>query len=231
MARLPRLAVADQAHLVLLRGHGRESVFRDDIDRDAFLSALDHACGLERVALHAYALLSDHVWLLCTPASTQAMGRAMQALGRRFSAAFNRRHQRSGSVWDGRYRATVVQGGAPMIEAMTFVDQAPVREGLAQTATVATWSSAGQHLGLNSKLALTDAPTYWALGNTPFDRCAAYRVLLEEPLHSERAEHLADATRRGWVIGSQTFVEELRQLSLRPVAPRPRGRPRKPVAT
>jgi len=230
MARLPRLAVADQAHLVLLRGHGRQNVFRDDMDRAGFLSALEQACRLEQVALHAYALLPDHVWLLCTPGSAAAMGRAMQSLGRHFSAAFNRRHRRSGSVWDGRYRATVVEGGAPLLEAMVFVDQAPVREGLEPAAVSATWSSAQPHVGLISKLTLTDAAAYWALGNTPFDRCAAYRVLLEEPLRGERAEHLAGATRRGWVVGSPAFLESLRQVSSRPIGPRPRGRPRKRVA-
>lgn len=229
MARLPRLAVADQAHLVLLRGHGRQSVFRDDVDRAAFLSALDHACDLEGVALHAYALLPDHVWLLCTPGSTHAMGRAMQAVGRHFSVAFNRRHQRSGSVWDGRYRATVVEGGAPLLEAMVFVDQAPVRQGLEQAAVSAAWSSARQHVGSSTKLPLTDTAAYWALGNTPFDRCAAYRLLLEEPLRSGRVEQLAGAARRGWVIGSQAFLECLRQVSSHPIAPRPRGRPRKRV--
>ena len=100
MARLARLAVADHPHLVLLRGHSGHTVFLDDVDRTAFLSALREACNLERVALHAYSLLPDHVWLLGTPASAQALGRTIQALGRRFSTGFNRRHQRSGSVWD-----------------------------------------------------------------------------------------------------------------------------------
>ena len=231
MARLARLAVADHAHLVLLRGHSGQPVFRDDVDRAAFLSALQHACHAERVALHAYSLLGDHVWLLCTPASARAVGRALQALGRRFSAGFNRRHQRSGSLWDGRYRATVVEGGAPQLEAMVFVDQAPVREGSVPEALAARWSSARQHAGLSSELPLTDAPAYWTLGNTPFDRCAAYLTLLEEPLPDERAVRLAAAVQRGWAVGSPSFLDALHHLSSRQVQPRPRGRPRKQVAT
>jgi len=229
VSRLVRLAVADQAHLVLLRGHGGQPVFRDDVDRAAFLSALQSACSVERVALHAYALLSDRVWLLCTPARAPAMGRAMQALGRRFSSAFNRRHQRRGSVWDGRYRATVVEGGTPLLDAMLFVDQAPVREGSASGALSEAWSSARQHAGMSSQSALTDAPVYWALGNTPFDRCAAYRVLLEEPQRDQHAQRLTAAVQRGWAIGSPDFLDGLGQLSSRQVAPRPRGRPRKVV--
>jgi putative transposase len=232
VARLARLAVADHAHLVLLRGHSGNPVFHDDdVDRAAFLSALQHACNVERVALHAYSLLDDHVWLLCTPASAQAVGRALQAVGRRFSAGFNRRHQRSGSVWDGRYRATVIEGGAQLLEAMVFVDQAPVREGSIPAALSAVWSSARQHVGLSAEFPLTDAPAYWALGNTPFDRCAAYRALLDEPLGNERAARLAAAVQRGWAVGSPSFLDALHQLSSRRVEPRPRGRPRKQVAT
>jgi putative transposase len=232
VARLARLAVADHTHLLLLRGHSGHTVFRDDVDRDAFLSALQGACSRERVSLHAYALLPDHVWLLCTPASAQALGRSIQALGRRFSAAFNRRHQRSGSVWDGRYRATVVEGGAPLLEAMVFVDQAAVRNGDAPTPLSGAWSSAPQHVGLTAEFSLTDVPAYWALGNTPFDRCTAYKAMLDEPLDRERVGQLSAAVQRGWAVGSPSFLDGLRrQLSPRPVAPRPRGRPRKQAVT
>ncbi|HEU5293205.1 MAG TPA: transposase [Burkholderiaceae bacterium] len=227
MARLPRLAVADHAHLVLLRGHASQPVFQDDADRAAFLSALHSACRAERVALHGYALLPDRVWLLCTPSGAHGLARTVQSLGRGFSAAFNRRHGRSGSVWDGRFRAAVVEGGAASLEAMVFVDQAPVRERLAGSAELASWSSARQHTGLEPASMLTDAAAYWALGNTPFDRCAAYRTMLDEPQSSQLIERLSAATHRGWAIGSSTFLDRILHMAERPVTPRPRGRPRK----
>jgi putative transposase len=228
MARLARLAIADHGHLVLLRGHNGKTVFQDDVDRACFLSALRDACMLERVALHAYAVLTDHVWLLCTPASGQALSRAMQSLGRRFSAAFNRRHRRSGSLWDGRYRATVVESGPRLLECMIFVDQAPVREKVVASALDAAWSSARQHAGSEVGLPLTDVAEYWALGNTPFDRSAAYRLLLEEPQDSALTAGLAAAAQRGWPVGSHAFLAGLAERSSRRVSPRPRGRPRKP---
>ena len=227
MARLPRLAVADQAHLVLLRGHAGQPVFHDDLDRAAFRSALQSACRTEDVALHAYALLPERVWLLCTPGSAQGLARAMQSLGREFSLAFNRRHGRSGGVWDGRYRASVVEDGEHSLASMIFVDQAPVRAQLAASAESASWSSARQHLGLETELALTDVAAYWSLGNTPFERCAAYRAMLDEPLPSHLVERLSAATQRGWAVGSPTFLDNLRHSLARPVSPRPRGRPRK----
>ena len=209
MARLPRLALPGFAHLVLLRGHNGEAVFRDDDDRAAFLDALEAAFQRDRVALHAYALHADRVWLLCTPAREGDLSRAMQALGRRFSAVFNRRHDRSGSVWDGRYRSTVVEPGAMLLTAMVFVDQS--RDDLvpaeAEDRTSTLWSSARQHLGFPGSVQLTDLAEYWALGNTPFDRAAAYRALLNDSSRSAEFDRIAAATMRGWALGSREFIE------------------------
>jgi len=227
VARLTRLAVAGYAHLVLLRGHGGQPVFRDDADRVAFLSALQAACALERVALHGYALAPDRVWLLATPGRGAALGRAVQALGRRFSVAFNRRHGRRGSVWDGRYRSAVVEPGPSLLEAMLFVDLAPIRAGASADALTTPWSSARRHAGEFSEFPLTDAEAYWSLGNTPFDRCTAYRSLLEESQPGETVQRIERAVLRGWALGSAAFQVRLAKELARPTTPRPRGRPRR----
>lgn len=228
MARLARLSLARHAHLVALRGHNGEAVFRDDEDRLAFLTALRMAFSREPVALHAYAL-ADRVWLLCTPSEPQGLSRAMQSVGRRFSAVFNRRHQRTGSLWDGRYRSTVIEPGAALLDAMVFVDQlltdAAGLEG--RQPEPLPWSSARQHLGYEGVIALTDLAEYWALGNTPFDRASAFRRLLNERRGDARLEGIAQAAEKGWAYGTATFIQEIQRRIERPVAPRPRGRPRK----
>lgn len=228
MARLPRLSLARVAHLVLLRGHNGEAVFRDDEDRKSFLQALQAAFAREHVALHAYTLLSDRVWLLCTPEQDQGLSRAMQSLGRRFASAFNRRHQRSGSLWDGRYRSTVVEPGRMLLDAMVFVDQhlsaPPSLESADRTPT--EWSSARQHLGFDGPAQLKDIVEYWALGNTPFDRAMAYRAHLNESARAADVEIIATAAQKGWALGSSDFVETLQLRTPRPLRPRRRGRPR-----
>jgi len=230
VARLTRLAVGGHAHLLLLRGHSGRPVFRDDVDRAAFLSALRAACAVEQVALHGYALLPERVWLLATPADGEALGRTLQALGRRFSVAFNRRHGRRGSLWDGRYRSAVVGDGPSLLEAMLFVDLAPARAG-ATNALATPWSSARQHAGEHSEFPLTDAAPYWSLGNTPFDRCTAYRALLDESQTGETVRRVESAVLRGWALGTKAFQERLARQVARPTAPRPRGRPRRPSAS
>lgn len=228
MARLPRLAVAGAAHLVTLYGHSAHPVFVDDDDRRQFLAALRESALQHRVAVHAYVLLDDHVHLLLTPAADGALGALMQGLGRRYGAAFNRRHGRRGSLWAGRFRTAVVQPGPTLLEAMLFIDQHALRSGVVAAASDQAWCSARHHLGLQRDPLVTDSSAWWALGNTPFEREAAYRRRLEEGLAPTRVAALAEAARKGWAVGDAAFLAGLAQQSARPVQPRPRGRPPKP---
>ena len=234
MARLPRLALAGHAHLVLLYGHSTQPVFIGDEDRHLFLTALREAAHARRVAVHAYVLLSNQIHLLLTPSAGPDLGALMQGLGRRYGAAFNRRHQRQGTLWAGRFRATVVQPGAAQLEVMLYIDRDPdlasAAAGGASGGSVpegAAWSSARHHLGLQRDPLITDNATWWSLGNTPFEREAAYRHLLNEGLSAARAEAMAQACRHGWPLGDAAFLAELAQLTGRPMQARPLGRPPK----
>ena len=209
MARLPRLALAGHAHLVSLYGHSAQPVFVDDDDRRLFVAALREAALQQQVAVHAYVLLADHVHLLLTPSTAAGLGALMQGLGRRYGAGFNRRHGRHGTLWDGRYRATVVQPGARLLEAMLFIDHHPVRSAGALLAADYAWSSARHHLGLVRDPLVSEGSAWWPLGNTPFEREAAYRRLLDEGLSAARAAALADAVRKGWALGDAAFIKGL----------------------
>ena len=218
MARLARLVVAGQAHLVIQRGHGGHAVFADGIDRAGYLAALREAAAAEQVHVHAYALLPAEVQLLATPGRHPALSRLMQALGRRYVAAHNRRHGRSGTLWDGRFRCAVVEPGSTRLQALCLVDGAAAEAGL---------TSAPHRLGGKRDTWLVDPPEYWALGNTPFDREAAYRALLDAGVATDVAAALRRATLGGWAAGSAGFKAGLAAAHARPAQPRPRGRPRK----
>lgn len=226
MARLPRLALAGHAHLVSLYGHSGQPVFTDDEDRREFLAALRESALQQRVWVHGYVLLDDHVHLLLTPVAAEGLGRLMQGLGRRYGAGFNRRHGRRGMLWAGRFRATVVQPGALLLDTMLFIDHHPVRTGQAAVASDLAWSSARHHLGLLRDGLITECSAWWLLGNTPFEREAAYRRLLDEGLAAPRAAAIAAAGRKNWALGDLDFLARLAQQAARPVQPRPRGRPR-----
>ena len=197
MARLPRLALAGQAHLVALLGHSGQPVFIDDDDRQTFLAALRESALQQGVAVHAYTLLMDRVLLLATPAGDGALAALMQGLGRRYGAAFNRRHSRSGSLWAGRYRTAVVQAGACLHDALLWVDGQALAHDWMPGNPAPRWSSAAQHLGQARDALVAECAAWWGLGNTPFEREAAYRRLLHEGLPAERRAALAAALRQG----------------------------------
>ena len=215
MARLPRLALPGYAHYVIQRGHHGQPVFEGADDRSAYRDALVAAAGVEPVQVHAVALLDGEVQLLVTPGDSGALSRFMQAVNRRYVAAFNRRHGRSGSLWGGRFRAAVVEPGPLRLQALVLIDGATAPE----------HTTAGQRLGGPRDKGAADPPEYWALGNTPFEREAAYRALLDQGVPAPTAEMLRRAALGGWAAGLPTAAAGGAEGG-RPLTPRPRGRPR-----
>jgi len=216
MARLTRLVLPGQAHYLIQRGHSAQPVFADATDRAAFMAALREAAAAEHVAVHAYALADTEVQLLATPEQAPALGRMVQAVSRRYVSAYNRRHGRSGTLWDGRFRCAVVEPGATRLAVLRLIDGVSAEAGI---------TSAGHRLGGAREPLLTDLPEIWALGNTPFDREAAYGQLLAQGLAAREAEALRRAALGGWAAGSAAFAAQVAETAARPALPRPRGRP------
>lgn len=226
MARLPRLVVPGLAHHVVQRAHSAQPPFVDDADRRDYLAALDEAARARGVALLAYTLLADGVHLLLVPPDPGALGAAMQALGRRYVAGFRRRHGGSGTLWDGRFRAGVCEPGAHTLDVLRLIDTLAVRRGLAPSPEMSPWSSAPHRLGRVRDRLLAEPAEVWALGNTPFEREAAYGRLLARGLDAAVEQRLERAARQGWAVGSDAFLASLAESAGRPVQPRRRGRPR-----
>ncbi len=222
MARLPRLDVPGATHFIVQRAHGALAAtlgaFPDEADRTAFLATLHEASAAEQVAIHAYALLPQELQLLATPQQHGALGRLMQAIGRRYVAAYNRRHGHRGSLWDGRFRCGVVEPGPTRRDALLLIDGQSGEPGV---------TSAAHRSGGARQPLLVELPEVWQLGNTPFEREAAYRQLLEQGLPAPRADALRQAALGGWVAGTPAFAAEMAAAASRVTRPRPRGRPRR----
>ena len=228
MARLPRLSLPEVAHYVLQRGHNGSPIAQDAADVDQLLQTLREAALTCGVVLHAYAVSATDLHVLATPDSDTGISRAMQALGRRYAAGFNRRHGRTGGLWDGRFRSALVEAGEPLLLALRRIDalgQGPADEP-DRTEALAR-SSAPHRIGGWRDPAVVDPPEYWRLGNTPFERESRYRDLLHEPIAAPAGSALDAAVRGSWAVGSSTFLQGLTQATARPAAPRPRGRPRR----
>ncbi|HJV68333.1 transposase [Ideonella sp.] len=231
MARQARLTIPGYPHHLLIRGNNRQPIFADDHDRQTLLAHLGNILREHPLALHAYVLMPDHVHLLVTPGAPESVGRAMQSLGRRYVGGFNARHQRSGTLWEGRYRAHVVGGPTDVLRCMRFIELNPQRAGLASDLFEPAWSSLRHHLGALRDPLITEPSAYWTLGNTPFEREAAYRAWVEQGVSANDKERMAAALRSGRPLGDAAFVAELERQTARSLSPRPRGRPRKMAET
>lgn len=227
MARLARLTLGGFLHHVFQRGHNRQPVFVDAADRVFFLEQLEQTSRQYGVAVHAYTLMENHFHLLLTPQTDVSLPRMMQALGRSYVRYFNNRHGHSGTLWEGRYRSTVLQSPRYALAGMAFLDLNPVRAGVVQRSSDYAWSSHGHYMGLRSERLLTPLPAYWALGNTPFAREAAYADLVAKGNSTEVDAALAQSVVRGWALGDADFLLELQRKTPRRVQIERPGRPKK----
>lgn len=227
MARPARLIVPGEAHLLSQRGHNHQPVFLDDEDKRRYLNDLQEVSAVNQVAVHAYALLDDQVGLLVTPTTADGVSRMMQGVGRRYVVWHNRRHARSGTLWEGRYRAVVIDAAVHLMTALRYVDSLPLRQGVAPDLLSMAWCSAAHHLGVRRDPLVTEATQFWALGNTPFEREAAYRLALQQGLSSAELRQFDDALTRGGALGPVDFIRHVERVVQRSLSVRPRGRPRK----
>ncbi|MFD2752651.1 transposase [Comamonas terrae] len=231
MARLPRLTLANQAHHVIQRGNNGAEIFVDVQDRQTMLDLLREMARRFDVDVHAYVLMPDHFHLLLTPRTAEALPQLMQAVGRSYVRYFNNRHGRSGTLWEGRYRCTVLQAEEWLIPTMVSMDLNPVRAGLVQKAADWPWSSHGANAGLRNDALVSPHRMFWTLGNTPFARDAAYAQVVEAGLASSDQERISHAAMRGWALGDEAFIEKLQQQTERRVKRQRAGRPPKSVQT
>jgi putative transposase len=230
MARLPRLEFPLLPHLVVQAVLPGQVLTVDAQDGQALHAALREAARAHGVTVHAYALLPDRFLLLATPSESGVLSLFMQAVGRRYVAGFNRRHGRQGGLWAGRYRATVLEPARYLLEAMAFIELAPWRMGLVVgpvSSSPTMPSSLAHHLGQHTDPLVQDHAIFWTLGNTPFDREAAWKRRLEEGQGAPMVSCLAEAAHTGWALGDADFLAKLQGQSGRRVMPKPRGRPRK----
>jgi putative transposase len=232
MARLTRWTQPGALHHVSQGSVIR--AFHDAQDYESYLLALSLSGHLHGVSVHGFVLLSQQVQLLVTPRSENALSLMMQDISRRFVSIFNRRHGRRGTLWQGRFKAAPVATSSHALLCLRYIEQLPSSTGWQTELADYPWSSAAHHLGWQRRTWLTDLDPqadFWRLGNTPFEREAAYRRLLQEPLTLEQCTLVKSTTLKGWALGFCPDDPLLSAHAERPLTPRRRGRPRKTLMT
>ena len=180
-----------------------------------------------QLAVHGYVLMSDHFHLLATPADRHGLSRAMQTVGRAYVRYFNDRYERAGALWDGRFKATVIESERYLFTCMAYIELNPVRAGIVSRPEEYAWSSFGHHAGRQPDTLVKEHSLFWTLGNTPFAREAAYKAIIDNEVSTADQRSIVDATLKGWALGSEDFLNAIAPTLSRRGLPMQRGRPRK----
>ena len=227
MARLPRFVIPGQPQHVIVRGNNRSEIFCADADYRFYLEKLLLACDKHACEIHAYVLMTNHVHLLVTPQDEQGLGKTLQMLGRYYVQYYNYSYQRTGTLWEGRYKATLIDSEAYLLTCMRYIELNPVRAGMVQHPSDYPWSSYHCNaLGRPDELVKPHSE-YLRLGRTAEERQAAYRQLFKHHLAESSMAEIREATNKAWVLGSDRFKQRIQKQLERRVEPSARGGDRK----
>ncbi len=227
MSRQPRFILPGQPQHVIQRGNNRDVIFVSDDDYKFYLEKLQAACARFECELHAYVLMTNHVHLLLTPQTEGGIGKVMQSVGRYYVQYFNYKYKRTGTLWEGRYKATLLDSEVYLLTCSRYIELNPVRAGMVDAPADYPWSSyASNALGEDSSL-IKPHEIYLALGSNEVERCEAYRALFASHTDSDIFNEIRHATNKSWVLGSGRFKDRIEELTNRQAVPKKRGGDRK----
>ena len=225
MARLPRLTLAGYPHHVIQRGNNQQIIFTSAADYQRLLGLIEENAKKFEVDVHAYVLMTNHFHLLATPQTDKGLPLLMQAVGRSYVRYFNDLRGRSGSLWEGRYRSTLIETDRYLLTCMAYIDLNPVRAGMVGNPIDYPWSSHGFYVGARTEKLITPHGLFWDLANTPFGREAAYAELVRAGISTEQQTALTKSALTGWALGDPDFVTNLQNRTERRVNMGKAGRP------
>lgn len=229
MPRPPRLELPGVPQHVIQRGNNRAGCFFGDPDRRFYLKCLAESAARRGCAVHAYVLMSNHVHLLVTPCQPGAVAAMLQDLGRRYVRVINTIHGRTGTLWEGRFRSSLVDSENYLLTCHRYIELNPVRAGLVSDPAAYPWSSHAHYAADRVNGLITEHPVYLRLGETGFERRTAFRSLFAASLDDNLLVQIRHAVNTDSALGSQNFMDDAEAKLGRSVRPPTRGRPLKSV--
>jgi len=209
MPRRPRIKLAGMPQHIVQRGINREPCFFADEDYFSYLHWLQKAAADWHCAIHAYVLMTNHVHLLVTPETENGTAKLMQAVGRRYVQYINRSYRRTGSLWEGRYKASLIQAETYLLTCMRYIELNPVRANMVQDPGLYRWSSY-RHNGLGqTDSRITPHSVYLSMDRDETDRQAAYRALFRSQLDEAALADIRLALSQGQPLGKDRFSDKI----------------------
>jgi len=227
MPRLPRLNLPGVPQHVVQRGNNRQACFFAEQDYAVYLDKLKDYSEEYRVSIHAYVLMTNHVHLLLTPDTATGVSKLMQSMGRYYVRYVNKTYQRTGSLWEGRYKSTLVDAENYLLLVSRYIELNPVVAGMVEHPAEYPWSSyQGNALGKPIEL-LTPHEVYLRLAEGEHERQASYRALFKHQLPERSLKEIQEATNKAWVLGDNRFKQQIEAQTGRRASPMSRGGDRK----
>jgi putative transposase len=206
---MPRFFVPGAPLHLVQRGNNRTAILCDDADAAFLLGCIQYAAHAHVVAIHAYVLMTNHLHVLATPGTAASAPRMMQRFGTTYAKYFNAKYRRTGALFEGRYRATVIDDEAYLLTTMRYIELNPVRAGMVTMPGKYRWSSFGANAHGSRDPIVTPHALYSSIGRTSAERQASYRALFGTAPAPAELDKLRDATAHGWALGTEAFCRRV----------------------
>jgi putative transposase len=225
MPRKPRFFIPGYAAHVIQRGNNRQAIFFDEADYCCYRSLLGEARDRYGCVIHAYVLMTNHTHLLVTPEDETAISRMMQYVGRQYVPYINNKYERTGTLWEGRFRASIVDSAAYLLACYRYIELNPVRAGMVSKPWEYRWSSYHCNaLGSDNRL-IGAHREYIRLGKSADDRAKKYRALFEQTISETEVSRIRNHTQSGTPMGNRRFRDEVEEILSIRTGQAGRGRP------
>ncbi|MEQ9210374.1 MAG: transposase [Pseudomonadales bacterium] len=219
MGRPARLHPIGVPQHIVQRGNNRQSCFLTKNDVAVYANSLLESSRQNQVDIHAWVFMTNHIHLLASPQKEGALSRMMQSVGCAYAHYFNKKHERTGTLWEGRYLSCIVQTEVYLLRCYRYIELNPVRAGIVSDPADYGWSSYRCNaLGVPAKLC-TPHELYLRLGSTAQERQASYRDLFSQELDASDLEDIRTSTNRGLALGDNHFKSKIEALFARPMRP------------
>ena len=227
MARQPRFILPGQPQHVIQRGNNRQPIFATARDYEFYLEKLMRAASEHDCQIHAYVLMTNHVHLLVSPARIDGLGKMMQMLGRYYVQYFNYNYQRTGTLWEGRYKSSLISSEQYLFTCMRYIELNPLRAGMVEEPSEYPWSSYHHNALGKSDALIQPHLEYVRLGKTSAEQQKSYQALFQIPLELKMLHEIRESTNKCWILGDSKFKQSVAQQLARRVEPIAKGGDRK----
>ena len=229
MPRRARMYLPGYTYHIVQRGNNREACFLGEENYQLYFELLRDILPRYGATLHAYCLMTNHVHLLMSPGNEESISNTMKVLASRYAYALNKTHKRSGTIWEGRHKASVVDSEAYLLKCYRYIELNPVAAGMVKRPEEYKWSSYHYNARGDASAVITPHEEYLRLGREPEERRHAYRELFKTNLSEQDLHAFRKAAHYSMPVGSDRFCEQIESKIGRSIGYAARGRPRKKV--